>query len=102
MGCAVIWAFIELFGCKLLQGCVFVDQAPLQNRVPGWTLGSKGCYDADTLASLQGNLKDDLGAFADGNATFCSNKELPATLTDVLRAETLKCCPVQVCCTSLP
>ena len=50
MGAAVIWAFVELYGTKLLQGCVFVDQAPLQNRTPDWSMGSLGCYDAETLA----------------------------------------------------
>jgi hypothetical protein len=47
---------------------VFVDQAPLQNRAPGWELGSKGCNNEATLAELQATLKSDLGAVADGNA----------------------------------
>uniref|UniRef100_A0A7S1GW33 AB hydrolase-1 domain-containing protein n=2 Tax=Hemiselmis andersenii TaxID=464988 RepID=A0A7S1GW33_HEMAN len=97
MGAAVIWAFVELFGTKLLRGCVFVDQAPLQNKVAGWELGSKGCYDADTLANLQKQLVEGgLEKFADGNVEFCSNKELPTELCDVLRAETCKCDPVQL------
>lgn len=48
---------------------VFTDQAPLQNRVPGWSLGSKGCYDEATLRSLQQTLATDLGAIAEGNAS---------------------------------
>eukprot|EP00955_Chlamydomonas_euryale_P049258 354212-Chlamydomonas_euryale.AAC.9 len=36
MGCAVIWSMHEIFGLRrsgLARGCVFVDQAPLQNKV---------------------------------------------------------------------
>ena len=46
---------------------VFVDQAPLQNRAPGWDLGSKGCYDEATLRGLQKTLAEGIGAIADGN-----------------------------------
>lgn len=42
MGAAVIWAYIESSGQSRVAGCVFVDQAPLQNRAPDWDLGSKG------------------------------------------------------------
>lgn len=92
----MIWAYIELFGTKLLHGCVFVDQAPLQNRLPDWPHGSLGCYDADTLAALRKSLADDLGAFADGNVSFCSNHDLSTDLAEVLKKETLKCDPVQL------
>jgi pimeloyl-ACP methyl ester carboxylesterase len=47
---------------------VFVDQAPLQNRVPGWALGSKGCYDEASLLRLTNTLLTDMAAVADGNA----------------------------------
>lgn len=66
MGCAVIWSYIELFAAEKLRRAVFVDQAPLQNRKLDWQLGSKGCYDAETLANLQSALVKDMSAFADG------------------------------------
>uniref|UniRef100_A0A061R9M7 Non-heme chloroperoxidase n=1 Tax=Tetraselmis sp. GSL018 TaxID=582737 RepID=A0A061R9M7_9CHLO len=50
MGAAVIWSYIENYRTSRLSGAVFVDQAPLQNRAEGWDLGSKGCYDAASLA----------------------------------------------------
>ncbi len=34
IGSAVIWTYVELFGCGDFGGVVFVDQAPLQNRSP--------------------------------------------------------------------
>lgn len=47
---------------------MFVDQPPLQNRAPGWELGSKGCYDEASLRALCGALERDVGEVADGNA----------------------------------
>jgi pimeloyl-ACP methyl ester carboxylesterase len=85
-------SYLECFGQAKAAGCVIVDQAPLQNRAPGWTLGSKGCYDAPTLAALQGALLADMGAFADGNAACCLAAPLfDEALSGLLRAETLRC-----------
>ena len=78
---------------------VYVDQAPLQNRTPDWSLGSKGCYDAETLAGLQAAVRgaagppgDDGGdgAFARGNAEACLSMPIPADLDALLAAETNK------------
>ena len=78
---------------------VYVDQAPLQNRTPDWSLGSKGCYDAETLAGLQaavhgaaGPPGDDGGdgAFARGNAEACLSMPIPADLDALMAAETNK------------
>lgn len=93
MGCAVIWSYFELFGKDRMAKAVFVDQAPLQNRVPGWDLGSKGCYDEATLRALQATLERDLAAVADGNAEGCLSLPLPADVLAVLRSETLRCDP---------
>ena len=97
MGASVAFAYLELFGQRACAGVVAVDQAPLQNRAPGWACGSKGCYDAATLAALQAALLRDMGAFADDNAACC----LAAPLADValnalLRAETLRCDPARL------
>lgn len=43
MGCAVIWAYIELFGEDRLARAVFVDQAPLQVGPQGGWHGGGGC-----------------------------------------------------------
>ncbi len=48
---------------------MFVDQAPLQNRIPGWDRGSKGCYDETSYNRLRDTLlAGDVAAVADGNA----------------------------------
>ncbi|KAI8475875.1 MAG: Alpha/Beta hydrolase protein [Monoraphidium minutum] len=91
MGCAVIWSYIELFGTDRLAKAVFVDQAPLQNRAPGWELGSKGCYDEASLRRLQATLARDVGEVADGNAAGCLSLPVPAELLARLRSETLRC-----------
>ena len=56
-----------------LRNAIFVDQAPLQNRAPDWIIGSRGCYDAASLAALQAALHADMSAFADG-AGVCSEQ----------------------------
>jgi hypothetical protein len=57
---------------------VFVDQAPLQNRAPGWSLGSKGCFDEGSLQRLTVTLLNDMGAIADGNAEGARAPTRPA------------------------
>lgn len=91
MGCAVIWSYIELFGEERLAKAVFVDQAPLQNRVPGWALGSKGCYDEASLLRLTNTLLTDMAAVADGNAECCLSLPIPPATAAKLRSETLRC-----------
>lgn len=93
MGAAVGWCYVDLFSATRLGGLVCVDQAPFQNRADGWTLGSKGCYDAPTLAALQASLRRNMDAFADDNARCCLSVTLPANVLATLKAETLRCCP---------
>ena len=90
LGCAVIWAYVELYGDAALGKCVFVDQAPSQWALPDWTLGSKGIYDAASLANIQAALGD-MSAFADGNAECCLSIPPSEEVLAVLKAETLKC-----------
>jgi len=95
LGCAIIWCFIELFGCDMLGKAIFVDQAPSQWLMEDWTLGSKGIYDAASLRNIQAALKD-MDAFADGNAECCLTKRVPASLLQTLKSETVRCDPVQL------
>ena len=124
LGAAVLWSHYELFrGGRKASGkkdegeeatasktsppppprihrVVYVDQAPLQNRTPDWTLGSKGCYDAETLAGLQAAVRAEVdpedaddekrNAFARGNAEACLAMPIPAELDALLAAETNK------------
>ncbi len=57
IGAAVIWTFLELFGCDDFAGLVFVDQAPLQNRSHRDNWDEKkahfSCYDARTTEAAQ-------------------------------------------------
>ena len=92
LGCAVIWAYVELYGQSELGKLVFVDQAPSQWILPDWTLASKGIYDAASLANIQRAVLD-MDAFADGNAECCLSKPPAAEVMAVLKSETLKCDP---------
>jgi non-heme chloroperoxidase len=50
MGCAVIWAYLELFGAARLTGLVLVEQAPAMVVDPVWderTIGSAGAIFTD-------------------------------------------------------
>lgn len=100
MGCAVIWSYFELFGLSggrdraAVAKAVFVDQAPLQNRAPGWDLGSKGCHDEASLGRLKEALsRGGAAEIADGNAAGCLSLPVPADVAALLRAETLRCDP---------
>ncbi|KAK3331809.1 Alpha/Beta hydrolase protein [Cercophora scortea] len=58
IGAAVLWTYVELFGCDDFAGFVFVDQAPLQDRAEafgGWdqTMCHTGCYDEATMLAAQ-------------------------------------------------
>ena len=97
MGCAVLWGYQELYGLQpRVARCVFVDQAPLQNRSPGWTLGSKGCYDAATLAGLREALQGGMKKFAAGNVEACATLPLDEGLLAKLEEDTCKCQPMQL------
>eukprot|EP00892_Ulva_mutabilis_P007942 jgi/Ulvmu1/551/UM001_0559.1 len=93
MGCAVIWSYIELFGQSAVKGCVFVDQAPLQNLTHDWKLGSKGCYDIASLTRMQCALESDFPAFAKGGCDACTSLPIAPDVQELLVSETLKCNP---------
>ncbi|KAI0514689.1 Alpha/Beta hydrolase protein [Xylaria bambusicola] len=70
IGAAVLWTYLELFGCDDFAGFVFVDQAPLQDRSPfeNWdsTRAHKGCYDEATMKSAQESwIHDSVAAHRD-------------------------------------
>lgn len=70
IGAAVLWTYVELFGCADFLGFVFVDQAPLQDRsvFDNWdqSLAHTGCYDeASTLAAQQSWINDSEAAHLD-------------------------------------
>ena len=99
MGASVLWAWHDRCGPTTSlkrHAFVFVDQAPLQNRASDWALGSKGCYDGETLAALQAALVADMGAFADGNAACCLSQPIHDATAALLKDETLRCDPLRL------
>lgn len=93
LGCAILWSYVELYGDSTIGKMVFVDQAPSQWTFSDWSYGSKGIYDAASLANIQNVVKSDMKAFAAGNAECCLTKPVADDLMEVLTAETLKCNP---------
>lgn len=93
LGCAILWSYVELYGDASIGKMVFVDQAPSQWRMPDWEHGSKGIYDAASLARIQDAVTRDMEGFAAGNAECCLTHTLPAPILATLTAETLKCDP---------
>jgi pimeloyl-ACP methyl ester carboxylesterase len=91
LGSAVIWAYIELYGDSSLSKCVFVDQAPSQWQMPDWQYGSKGIYDAKSLADVQAAVMQDMDSFADANAECCFSKPPSEEIVAMLKSETLLC-----------
>ncbi|KAF4448526.1 hypothetical protein F53441_8072 [Fusarium austroafricanum] len=70
IGAAVLWTYVELFGCDDFAGFVFVDQAPLQDRslFDGWdeSKAHTGCYDEKTMLTTQHSwINDSKAAHAD-------------------------------------
>jgi len=87
IGAAVLWTYTELFGHEVhdassssLTGYIFVDQAPLQDRVPSF-LGEKitwdeskahtGCYDEASMHAAQAAWVHDTTNAHVGLATEC-------------------------------
>lgn len=74
LGCAVIWAYVELFGTpNLLSACIFVDQAPWQNMAydGSWKLGSKGIFSEASLAHQMTLLAKNPQEFFENNVKAC-------------------------------
>ncbi|KAK2042842.1 alpha/beta-hydrolase [Colletotrichum somersetense] len=75
IGAAVLWTYVELFGCADFAGFVFVDQAPLQDRSPfdGWdeSRAHTGCYDEGTMLAAQRSWMGDTAAAHVGLVDGC-------------------------------
>lgn len=65
----------------------------LQNRVGDWDLGSKACYDAESLSRLQDALRQDMKKFAREFMTSCLTCAIDPSFAAVLEDEILKCRP---------
>lgn len=75
------WCFIQ-HTCKALQ--------LMQNLAEDWSTCSTGCYDAVSLARLQGTLKYDFKSVATGNCDLCLNVPIADGFRNQLIQETLR------------
>lgn len=65
LGCAVIWAFVELYGVLKISAAMFVDQSPFEMTTPDgvWKLGSKTVFSEGSLAHMCSELTRNPRAF---------------------------------------
>lgn len=94
LGCAVIWAFVELFGVSQISAALFVDQSPYQMASPDglWKLGSKTVFSEGSLAHVCAELTKNPRAFHEQNvrAGFTrppSTMELTTYVNESLKSE---------------
>lgn len=74
LGAAVLWTYSELFDSENFSGMVFVDQAPLQDYIPGsWSIsqGNFGVHDPTSLAMAQARLTYAPDEFYQGLVAGC-------------------------------
>lgn len=65
LGCAIIWAFVELYGVGQISAAMFVDQSPYQMASPDgvWKLGSKTIFSEGSLQHVLSALSKNPRAF---------------------------------------
>jgi pimeloyl-ACP methyl ester carboxylesterase len=89
LGAAVLWTYSELFSSKHFQGMIFVDQAPLQDYIPGdWSIsqGNYGVHDSTSLAVAQTILRYIPDNFYSGLVKGCLGSRFQPTDEDKLRS----------------
>ena len=73
LGCAVIWAFVELYGPSQISAAMFVDQSPYQmaSADGAWQLGSKSIFSEGSLAHVRAELTNDPRSYHEKNVRTC-------------------------------
>ncbi|KAI8956501.1 alpha/beta-hydrolase [Daldinia sp. FL1419] len=92
IGAAVLWTYVELFGCDDFSGFIFVDQGPLQDRSPfgNWDESKShlGCYDERTMQAAQREWIHDSANAHLGLVQSCLGyRHAPESTTDDLSDE---------------
>lgn len=92
LGCAVIWAFVELYGPSQISAAMFVDQSPFQMAPPdgSWRLGSKSIFSEGSLAHVVADLTKDPRAFHEKTVRACFTRSPTNMQTSMYVNESLK------------
>lgn len=88
LGASVLWTYSELFTSDDFQGMIFVDQAPLQDYIPGdWSVsqGDYGVHDATSLAMAQATLQYAPDDFYSGLVHGCLGSRFQPTEAEKLQ-----------------
>lgn len=95
LGCAVIWAYVELFGVHRISAAMFVDQSPWQMVAPdgSWQYGSSGAFSEGAIAHLAAKLEENARGCHVKNVQRCLNHEPTAHETDFFVTESMKSQP---------
>lgn len=88
MGCAVLWAYWNLFGRERLRALVLVDQPPMHLPLPGWSEEERaraGCVmTEESLAALLAGLLDADADQAAVTRSFLRTMLLPTVSSEEL------------------
>lgn len=92
LGCAVIWAYVELFGVHRISAAMFVDQSPWQMNAPdgSWQYGSSGAFSEGAIAHLAAKLEENPRGFHERNVQMCLNNEPTGHETEFFVTESMK------------
>lgn len=95
LGCAVIWAYVELYGVNRISAAMFVDQSPWQMVAPdgSWQYGSSGAFSESAIACLSAKLIDNPRRCHEKNVQMCLNREPTGHETEFFVTESLKAQP---------
>ena len=92
LGCAVIWAFVELYGPSQISAAMFVDQSPYQMASTDgtWHLGSKVVFSEGSLEHVRAEMTSDPRTYHQKNVLNCFTRQPTETEVSLYVNESLK------------
>eukprot|EP00178_Gracilaria_changii_P025240 TRINITY_DN7776_c0_g1_i1.p1 TRINITY_DN7776_c0_g1~~TRINITY_DN7776_c0_g1_i1.p1 ORF type:complete len:575 (+),score=123.54 TRINITY_DN7776_c0_g1_i1:477-2201(+) len=93
LGCAVIWAFVELYGPAQISAAMFVDQSPFPGHSAdgSWLLGSKFAFSESSLAYRLAQFKINPRAFHEDSVRLGFTRQPSPIAISMCVDESLKC-----------
>lgn len=94
LGCAVIWAFVELYGPSQISAAMFVDQSPYQMASADgeWRLGSRTVFSEGSLEHVRAEMMNDPRTFHERYVRKCftrnpTNMEISLYVSESLKSQ---------------
>lgn len=95
LGCAVIWAFVELFGVQRISAAMFVEQSPCARTDPdgSWALGSYTVFSEAAVAHTATRLLADPRRAHAARVKLCLSRDPTESELGFFVGESMKCDP---------